>query len=180
LSSGSPLDRDHLSIDERVQPGKQRYINAQQAQAYESQSHDQGCDCKPRPRIFRRRPSRRRLGWRSTGTDARCDGDIRCSLDCSSLEILQLRSDTKFKVLVSNTRKTIMAIQIVMDRTGDSRHTFNSHDAQELAEAEQRFYELTKVGFTATVRTGPGQVSRLQSFDPSAEEIVFFPRLVGG
>ena len=52
-----------------------------------------------------------------------------------------------------------MAIQIVMDRTGDSRHHFNSHDAQELAKAEQRFYELTKVGFTAAVRTGPGQVS---------------------
>ena len=47
-----------------------------------------------------------------------------------------------------------MAIQIVMDRTGDSRHHFNSHDAQELAKAEQRFYELTKVGFTAAVRTG--------------------------
>jgi hypothetical protein len=34
-----------------------------------------------------------------------------------------------------------MAIQIVMDRTGDSRHPFNSHDAQELAKAEQRFYQ---------------------------------------
>jgi hypothetical protein len=42
-----------------------------------------------------------------------------------------------------------MAIQIVMDRTGDSRHPFNPGDARELAEAEQRFYELTKVGFTA-------------------------------
>jgi hypothetical protein len=32
-----------------------------------------------------------------------------------------------------------MAIQIVMDRTGDSRHPFNPDDAHELAEAEQRF-----------------------------------------
>jgi hypothetical protein len=40
-----------------------------------------------------------------------------------------------------------MAIQIVMDRTGDSRHPFDPNDAQELAKAEQRFYELTKVGF---------------------------------
>jgi hypothetical protein len=73
-----------------------------------------------------------------------------------------------------------MAIQIVMDRTGDSRHPFNPDDAHELAEAEQRFYELTKVGFTAAVRTGPGQVSHIRSFDPTAEESLFFPRLVGG
>jgi len=59
-----------------------------------------------------------------------------------------------------------MAIQIVMDRSGDSRHPFDPNDAQELAKAEQRFYELTKAGFTAAVRTGPGQVSQIRSFDP--------------
>ncbi|WGS18520.1 MULTISPECIES: hypothetical protein [unclassified Bradyrhizobium] len=73
-----------------------------------------------------------------------------------------------------------MATQIVMDRTGDSRHLFNPDDAQELARAEQRFYELTNAGFTAAVRTGPGQTSHLRSFDPAAEETVFFPRLIGG
>jgi hypothetical protein len=73
-----------------------------------------------------------------------------------------------------------MAIQIVMDRTGDSRHPFKPNDAQELAKAQQRFYQLTKVGFTAAVRTGSGQVSQIRSFDPNAEETVFFPRLVGG
>jgi hypothetical protein len=73
-----------------------------------------------------------------------------------------------------------MAIQIVMDHTGDSRYSYDPNDAQELAEAEQRFYELTKVGFTAAVRTGAGQVSQIRSFDPNAEESVFFPRLVGG
>jgi len=73
-----------------------------------------------------------------------------------------------------------MAIQIVMDRTGDSRHRFDPSDAQELAKAEQRFRELTGAGFTAAVRGGPGEVSRIRSFDPSAEETVFFPRLVGG
>ena len=56
-----------------------------------------------------------------------------------------------------------MAIQIVMDRTGDSRHSFNPNDAQELAKAEQRFYELTKIGFTAAVRAGPGQVSQIMA-----------------
>jgi hypothetical protein len=74
----------------------------------------------------------------------------------------------------------IMAIQIVMDRSGDSRHRFDPNNAQELAKAEQRFSELTEAGFTAAIRTGPGQVSRIRSFDPGAEETVFFPRLVGG
>lgn len=73
-----------------------------------------------------------------------------------------------------------MSIQIVMDSTGDSRHSFDPNDVQDLAKAEQRFYQLTKVGFTAAVRTGPGQVSQIRSFDPSAEETLFFPRLVGG
>ena len=73
-----------------------------------------------------------------------------------------------------------MPIQIVMERTGDSRHPFDPNDTQELAKAEQRFYELTKVGFSAALRTGPGQVSQIRSFDPNAEETVFFPRLVGG
>lgn len=73
-----------------------------------------------------------------------------------------------------------MAIQIVMDHTGDSRHSFDPSDARALKDAEQRFRELTNGGFTAAVRTGPGQISQLRSFDPSAEETVFFPRLVGG
>jgi hypothetical protein len=83
--------------------------------------------------------------------------------------------------LSQQSEEAIMAIQIVMDRTGDTRHYFNlDDDAQELAKAEQRFYELTKVSFTAAVRTGPGQVSQIRSVDPDAEETVFFPRLVGG
>jgi hypothetical protein len=73
-----------------------------------------------------------------------------------------------------------MAIQIVMDRTGDSRHPFDPNDVQDVAKAEQRFDKLTKVGFTAAVRTGLGQVSHIRSFDPNAEETLFFPRLVGG
>ena len=73
-----------------------------------------------------------------------------------------------------------MAIQIVMDHTGDSRHSFDPGDARALQDAEQRFRELTKDGFTAAVRTGPGQITQLRTFDPTAEETLFFPRLVGG
>ena len=72
-----------------------------------------------------------------------------------------------------------MAIQIVMDRTGDSRHHFDPSDAQEVAEAERQSRELTNAGFTDATRSSPGQVTQLRSFDPGAEETVFFPRFVG-
>ena len=73
-----------------------------------------------------------------------------------------------------------MATQIVMDRTGDTRHSYDAKNPQALLQAGERFMKLTGLGFTAAVRTGPGEVSRLTSFDPTAEETLFFPRLVGG
>ena len=73
-----------------------------------------------------------------------------------------------------------MAIQIVMDHNGDSRHQFEPCDVEALAKAEERFRTLTKAGFTAAVRTATGESTKISSFDPSAEETLFLPRLVGG
>jgi hypothetical protein len=73
-----------------------------------------------------------------------------------------------------------MATQIVMDHSGDSRHTFNPADQKALLEAERRFNELMKGGYTAAVRDASGQPNVIRSFDPKAEETLFYPRLVGG
>jgi len=73
-----------------------------------------------------------------------------------------------------------MATQIVMDTTGDTRHDFNSRNAAAVAEAERRFYQLTGAGFTAAVRRGEGRAELVRSFDPAAEETIFYPRLRGG
>jgi hypothetical protein len=73
-----------------------------------------------------------------------------------------------------------MSTQIVMDHTGDRRHQFDPQNARELAEAEKRFKELTGLGFTAAERTTAGETIKVASFDPAAQETVFFPRLVGG
>jgi hypothetical protein len=81
---------------------------------------------------------------------------------------------------LGNFGSVSMATQIVMDHTGHTRHCFNPNDAQALASAERRFMELTGRGFTAAVRNGPGEITKVQSFDPTAEETLFFPRLVGG
>jgi hypothetical protein len=49
-----------------------------------------------------------------------------------------------------------------------------------LSEAEERFKSLTTVGYTAAVRDVAGKATVTRSFDPTAEETLFFPRLVGG
>jgi len=73
-----------------------------------------------------------------------------------------------------------VATQIVMDHTGDTRHEFDPGNAQALAEAERRFKELTGAGFTAAKRIGDGGSEIVRSFDPTAEETIFIPRLRGG
>ena len=73
-----------------------------------------------------------------------------------------------------------MAIQIVMDHSGDTRHNFDAGDTKELHEAEERFKQLTGVGFTAAVRKSSGEPAITRTFDSTADETLFFPRLVGG
>jgi hypothetical protein len=74
----------------------------------------------------------------------------------------------------------MMATQIVMDLNGDTRHNFDAKDAKALLKAERRFKQLTGVGFTAATRTADGDAVVTRAFDPTAEETLFFPRLVGG
>jgi hypothetical protein len=73
-----------------------------------------------------------------------------------------------------------MATQIVMDHTGDSRHQFNPTDAAAVAKSEARFEDLTGAGFTAAKRLKGGKSEVLRSFDPTADETLFIPRLQGG
>jgi hypothetical protein len=63
-----------------------------------------------------------------------------------------------------------MATQIVMDHTGDTRHQFDQADAGAVAEAERR-----RLHRRHAARRGV-----LKSFDPTAEETLFIPRLQGG
>jgi hypothetical protein len=70
--------------------------------------------------------------------------------------------------------------QIVMNHNGDTRYHFDANDVEALAKAEERFKQLTSNGFTAAARTKPGEVTRINLFNPKAEETIFFPRLIGG
>jgi hypothetical protein len=77
-------------------------------------------------------------------------------------------------------REDWMHTQIVMDRTGDTRHHFDANDQAAVAEAEKRFTKLTGAGFTAAKRTASGTSELIRTFDPTVEETLFIPRLIGG
>jgi hypothetical protein len=72
-----------------------------------------------------------------------------------------------------------MATQIVMAASGDSRHSLDPADEIALLGAEDRFRELLKNGYTAASRNGSGPVTVTRTFDPTVEETLFYPRLVG-
>ncbi len=74
-----------------------------------------------------------------------------------------------------------MAIQIVMDRTGDTRHEFDVADSKAVALAEERFRQLTGRGFRAVALGGSGSSGKLiNKFDPQVEQTLFIPQLQGG
>ncbi|MET0569561.1 MAG: hypothetical protein ABWZ74_10830 [Hyphomicrobiaceae bacterium] len=74
-----------------------------------------------------------------------------------------------------------MAVQIVMDHTGDTRHHFDSSDSAATMLAEKRFHELLKQGFWAVALAPGGQPGRvLRQFEPDVEQTLFIPHLQGG
>jgi len=74
-----------------------------------------------------------------------------------------------------------MQVQIVMDRSGDTRHEFDAADASAVALAERRFRELTGKGFRAVALGKDGDPGELlRTFDPTVEETLFIPQLQGG
>jgi hypothetical protein len=73
-----------------------------------------------------------------------------------------------------------MPVQIVMDTTGDTRHYFDADDETAVVKAEERFKKLTGTGFTAAKRTESGTSELIRTFDPTAKETLFIPRLIGG
>jgi hypothetical protein len=74
-----------------------------------------------------------------------------------------------------------MGVQIVMNRTGDTRHEFDVADSKAVALAEERFKELTGKGFRAVALGKDGTPGTLlRNFDPHVEQTLFMPQLQGG
>lgn len=68
----------------------------------------------------------------------------------------------------------------IPDATGHTTIPFDPANPESLVVAEEKFRELTGLGFTPAKRIGPGQGEVIRQFDPTAEEITFWPMLQGG
>ena len=74
-----------------------------------------------------------------------------------------------------------MNVQIVMNQSGDTRHTFDPASLDSVRRAQQRFDELTAKGFRAVSLATTDRPSALQDhFDPAVQETLFIPQLQGG
>jgi hypothetical protein len=54
--------------------------------------------------------------------------------------------------------------------TGDTRHDFDINDKVAVAQAKQRFEDLTSADFVAARRTGIGTSELVRGFDPTVQE----------
>ena len=74
-----------------------------------------------------------------------------------------------------------MHVHIVMDRNGDTRHEFDPGMLHDVSRAEDRFRELTGLGFRAVALGRHGAPGKpMQAFDARVEETLFIPQLQGG
>ena len=72
-------------------------------------------------------------------------------------------------------------VQIVMNRSGDTRHEFDIADAEAVLAAEERFNQLTGSGFRAAALSDDGTPGKvIGSFDRTVERTLFIPQLQGG
>ena len=74
-----------------------------------------------------------------------------------------------------------MAVQIVMDRNGDTRHQFDHNNPASLETAMERFDRLTSQGYRAIALQKSGGSGRLlDGFESQVERTLFIPQLKGG
>jgi hypothetical protein len=73
-----------------------------------------------------------------------------------------------------------MAKHHVMDSSGHSTIEFDKTNKADLDAAMARFVALTGDGHVAAVRKGEADYAIAKSFDPTADETLFVPHLVGG
>lgn len=69
----------------------------------------------------------------------------------------------------------------VLDHTGDTRFVWDGTDTQQCFEAKRKFDEFIQKGLMAFQVGADGrQGSRIEKFDPTAEEIIFCEVPAGG
>ena len=75
----------------------------------------------------------------------------------------------------------IVSTMNILDESGHREVTWDASNAKEIAAAQKTFDRLVKHGyaaFGAPARTWPKR--SIMTFDPTMEEVVMVPRIVGG
>lgn len=76
---------------------------------------------------------------------------------------------------------TDRGVLVVLDQSGDTRHTWDRDNAEEVSEMRALFERMVKKGYQAwSVKRGGDKDRRITEFDPDAEKVIFAPALVGG
>jgi hypothetical protein len=69
----------------------------------------------------------------------------------------------------------------VLDTTGDTKTTWNPHNADEVAVARDVFVRLKAKGYLAyRVEKGGDKGEVMREFDPLADKMILSPQTVGG
>jgi hypothetical protein len=81
----------------------------------------------------------------------------------------------------ANRPETEDGVLVILDQSGDTRHTWNRNNADEVREMRDLFDRMIKKGYQAWSVTRKGDKDqRITEFDPQAEKVIFAPALVGG
>jgi hypothetical protein len=83
--------------------------------------------------------------------------------------------------MMDSALKASSGVMNIMDDTGHRQLNWNMSNAKEIAAAQKAFDRLVRQGhaaFGARNRLDPKQA--ITSFDPTMEELVIVPRIVGG
>ena len=77
---------------------------------------------------------------------------------------------------------TITGEMCVLDRTGDTRLTWDANNTDEVASVRRTFDELKGKGYLAyTVKPGDGAKGEvITAFDPNAQKVILAPPMRGG
>lgn len=74
-----------------------------------------------------------------------------------------------------------IGIMAILDSTGDTRHTWDRGNAEEVATMRELFDSMKAKGYSAySVKRDGTKDKVIKEFDPNAEKIIFAPKLVGG
>lgn len=72
-------------------------------------------------------------------------------------------------------------VMVILDQSGDTRHTWDRTSTEEIAAMREIFDLMKEKGYVAWSVTRSGKKDKkIREFDPDAEKIIFAPALVGG